>query len=66
MTGYKKPNRWIYIILALLLGGLGIHKLYESMPFKFIFYLVFSWTFIPCVLAFCEAVHAVFSDAFEG
>lgn len=62
----KKPNRWIYIVLALLLGGFGVHKIYERMPFKFVIYLVFSFTFIPVVLAFFEAIHAVFSDAFYG
>ena len=62
----KKPNRWIYIVLALCLGGLGVHKIYEKMPFKFIVYLVFSFTFIPVVISFFEAIHAVFSDAFDG
>ena len=62
----NKPNRWIYIILALLLGGIGMHKIYERMPFKFVIYLVFSFTFIPVAIAFFEAVHAVFSDAFDG
>ena len=62
----KKPNRWIYIVLALCLGGFGIHKIYERMPFKFIVYLVFSFTFIPMVLSFFEAIHAIFSDAFDG
>lgn len=62
----NKPNRWIYIILALLLGGIGIHKIYERMPLKFLFYLVFSFTFIPVAIAFFEAIHAVFSSDFEG
>ena len=56
----NKKNKWIYIILALFLGGFGIHKLYEGMLFKFILYIVFSWTFIPCVIAFFEAIHALF------
>ena len=62
----KKPNRWIYIVLALPFGGLGIHKIYERMPLKFIIYLFFSFTFIPMVISFFEAVHAIFSDAFDG
>ena len=55
-----KKNKWIYIILALLFGGFGIHKLYEGMPFGFILYIVFSWTFIPAIVAFFEAIHALF------
>ena len=62
----KKPNRWIYIILALLLGGIGIHKIYERMPFKAFLYFIMCWTWIPCIIAFIEAIHAIFSDAFEG
>lgn len=54
-----KKDKWLYIILALLLGGFGIHKLYEGMPFKFIIYLVFSWTLIPAFIAFLEACHAL-------
>lgn len=54
-------NKWIYIILALFLGGFGIHKIYEGMFFKFILYIVFSWTFIPCIIAFFEAIHALFA-----
>lgn len=62
----NKPNRWIYIILALLLGGLGIHKIYERMPFKALFYALFCWTWIPVVISFFEAIHAVFSNDFDS
>lgn len=59
-------NKWIYIILALFLGGFGIHKIYEGMWFKFIVYFVLAISFIPvlclvpCFIAFCEAIHALF------
>ena len=62
----KKPNRWIYIILALLLGGLGVHKIYERMPLKALFYLMFCWTYIPVIIGFFEAIHAVFSNDFDS
>lgn len=51
----KNKNKWIYIVLALLFGGFGIHKLYEGMPFKFVFYLIFSWTLVPAFIAAGEA-----------
>ena len=41
LKNMSKKNKWIYIILALLFGGFGIHKLYEGMPFKFVLYIFF-------------------------
>ena len=45
-------------LLALFLGGLGIHKFYlAGGSTKWgIIYLVFCWTFIPAILALIEAV----------
>jgi TM2 domain-containing membrane protein YozV/ribosomal protein L40E len=45
-------------LLALFLGGLGIHKFYlAGGSTKWgIIYLVFCWTFIPAILALIEAL----------
>lgn len=43
-------------ILALLLGGLGVHKFYLGQNLQGIIYLVFCWTFIPAIIAFIEAL----------
>lgn len=43
-------------LLALFLGGLGIHKFYLGRPMQGILYLVFCWTFIPSFIAFIEAI----------
>jgi TM2 domain-containing membrane protein YozV len=43
-------------ILALLLGGLGIHKFYLGQTGVGIVYLVFCWTFIPSLIAFVEGI----------
>jgi len=51
-------NKWVYVILAFLFGGIGIHKIYEGMFFKFLIYLCFSWTFIPVILGFIEGLQA--------
>jgi hypothetical protein len=37
------------IILALLLGGIGVHKFYLDKPGAGIFYLLLCWTFIPVI-----------------
>ena len=54
------PNKWVFIVLALLFGGLGIHKLYEGKVFMFLLYLMFCWTFIPVILSLFEALIALF------
>ena len=42
-------------VLALLLGGLGIHRFYLGQWWG-IFYLLFCWTFIPSIVAFIEGI----------
>lgn len=51
-----KHNKYIAAVLALLLGGLGIHKFYLGQIGMGIIYLLFSWTFIPMIIALVEAV----------
>jgi TM2 domain-containing membrane protein YozV len=43
-------------LLALLLGGLGVHKFYLGRGGMGVLYLVFCWTFIPSIIAFFEAI----------
>lgn len=44
------------ILLALFLGGLGVHKFYLGESGMGIVYLIFCWTFIPAIVAFLEAL----------
>ena len=50
-----KKNPTLAVVLALFLGGLGIHKFYLGQVGMGILYLLFSWTFIPSLVAFVEA-----------
>jgi TM2 domain-containing membrane protein YozV len=43
-------------ILALLFGGIGIHKFYLGRGLQGLAYLFFCWTFIPAVVAFIDAI----------
>ena len=43
-------------LLALLLGGLGIHHFYLGRPVAGICNLLFCWTFIPALLAIVTAI----------
>jgi TM2 domain-containing membrane protein YozV len=41
-------------LLALFLGGLGIHRFYLGQNGMGILYLVFCWTFIPAFIALID------------
>lgn len=53
-------NKIPYIILAMLLGGLGAHKFYAGKPGQGILYLLFCWTYIPEIIGFIEGICACF------
>jgi len=43
-------------ILALVLGGAGIHKFYLGRGLQGLVYLFFCWTFIPALVALLDAI----------
>ena len=49
-------NKLVAGLLALLLGGLGIHKFYLGQPGKGVIYLLFCWTYIPAIIGFIEGI----------
>jgi len=49
-------NRVAAALLALILGGVGIHKFYLGRVGQGILYLVFFWTFIPAIVGFIEGI----------
>jgi len=51
----KRKNPTTAVVLALLLGGAGIHKFYLGQIGWGIVYLAFCWTYIPGIIAFIEA-----------
>lgn len=56
-----KVNKIIYIIVALILGGLGVHKFYADQVGQGILHLVFFWTGIPSVVAIIHAIIVIFT-----
>ena len=52
----ERKSRGVAIILAWLLGGLGIHKFYLNRSGWGFLYLIFCWTFIPAIAALIEAI----------
>ena len=53
MTG---KSRTVAVLLALFLGGIGAHKFYLEKVGTGLLYLLFCWTFIPGLIALCEAI----------
>ena len=45
-------NKVILLVLMFFLGGFGIHYFYEGKNLKGILSILFSWTFIPSIIAF--------------
>lgn len=54
-SGGKGKNKVVAGVLALFLGGLGIHRFYLGQWWG-LFYLLFVWTFVPSLIAFIEAI----------
>jgi TM2 domain-containing membrane protein YozV/RNA polymerase subunit RPABC4/transcription elongation factor Spt4 len=52
-------------VLAILLGGIGVHKFYQGNNKLGILYLCFSWTFIPAIIAFIEGILILMADEDE-
>jgi TM2 domain-containing membrane protein YozV len=58
-----EKNRILAVVLALLVGGLGIHKFYLGRIIWGMIYFLFCWTFIPALVAFVEGIiYAFMSD----
>jgi len=53
-------------LLALFLGGFGIHKFYLGRTGMGILYLLLCWTFVPAIVALVEAIRlfTMSEDAF--
>jgi TM2 domain-containing membrane protein YozV len=43
-------------ILAILLGGIGVHKFYLNETGMGVLYLCFCWTFIPAIAGLIEGI----------
>lgn len=51
-----KKDRYAASILAILLGGLGIHKFYLGEIGWGLVYLLFTWTYIPMIVGIIEGI----------
>ena len=49
-------NKVLAALLAIFIGGLGIHKFYLGKPLQGVLYILFCWTFIPAIVALIEGI----------
>src|SRR5690554_3903446 len=60
---YPPKNRGVAALLALLGGGLGLHKFYLGQVGLGLIYLLLFWTFIPAIVGFFEGIgYALMSE----
>jgi len=50
----RRKNRKTAGLLAIILGGFGVHRFYLGEPLIGVIYLAFSWAVVPSVLALFE------------
>lgn len=57
MQKWKNKNKNEAGVLAVVMGGLGIHKFYLGKYGQGLLYLAFCWTFIPAFIGIAEGIH---------
>ena len=55
--GSSSRSRTVAALLALLLGGIGVHKFYLGSFFLGVLYLMFFWTAIPAIIGLIEGIY---------
>ncbi|WP_025821079.1 TM2 domain-containing protein [Shewanella marina] len=58
-------NQRLAVWFSFLLGGLGIHRFYLGQYMKGSLYLLFSWTLVPTVLGWVDAVRTLKMSPFS-
>lgn len=55
---YNEPpkNKTTAGILAILLGGIGIHYFYINKPIAGVLFLLLCWTYIPAIIALIQGI----------
>jgi TM2 domain-containing membrane protein YozV len=56
MVAAPRKDKTVAAILAILLGGFGIHKFYLGKVGQGIIYLLLFWTFLPALAGLIEGI----------
>ena len=57
--GKRAVNKLAYALLAILVGGIGIHKFYAGKIGMGFVYILFCWTAIPSIIGLIEGIIAL-------
>lgn len=60
--GMNRKDKLAAALLAIFLGGLGLHKFYLRRNGWGLIYLLFCWTGIPAVVGFIEGILFLFQS----
>ncbi len=58
----KTVNKIAYALIAIFIGGLGIHRFYAGKIVSGVIYLLLCWTGIPSLLGLIEGIIALTRD----
>lgn len=56
-----KVNKTLYVLCAIFLGGVGIHKFYADKVWQGVLLLVFFWTAIPSIISIIHGILIIFT-----
>lgn len=56
-----RVNKVIYILVAIFLGGIDVHKFYADKVGQGLLHLAFFWTGIPSIVAIVHAIIVAFT-----
>ena len=62
-SGKRAVNKLAYALLAIFLGGIGVHKFYAGKTWSGIVYLIFCWTAVPAIVGFIEGIIALTKES---
>lgn len=63
--GTRESDQLAAGLLAILLGGFGVHKFYQGNTRNGVLYLCFFWTAIPALLGLIEGILMLIADEEE-
>jgi len=55
-TSHSDKSKTTAALLAIFLGGIGIHKFYLGQVVWGVLYILFCWTWIPMIVGFIEGL----------
>lgn len=55
----NKPSLTVYLLLAVFLGGIGVHDFYVGKPVTGVIKLAFCWTGIPVIISLFNIIGAL-------